>query len=82
MIVSRCAAARSTAGWVNGGMTITGLHFEVKEQSKRHFEGVLNGGGIQITMNTVNGGVTVGAGLDESPGLRDGPAELPDQTVR
>ncbi len=76
------AKASVTASWVNGGMTISGLHFEVKEQSKRHFEGDLNGGGVRITMNTVNGGVTVGSGLDESPSSRRGQAELSDLTAR
>jgi hypothetical protein len=76
------AKATVTATWVNGGVTISGLHFEVKDQSKRHFEGDLNGGGMPIAMTTVNGGVTLGTSLDESPGTRRGRMDLSDLTAR
>ena len=69
------AKATVTATWVNGGVTTSGLPFEIRDQSKRHFEGLLNGGGTPITMTTVNGGVTIGAHLDVSTGRRRGRAD-------
>jgi Putative adhesin len=58
------ANARVSATWVNGGINLTGLQFEVKEQSRRRFEGQLNGGGATIDVATVNGGITIGSELD------------------
>lgn len=62
------AAAKATvsATWVNGGINLAGLQFEVKEQSRRRFEGQLNGGGASIEVATVNGGITIGSELDKS----------------
>jgi hypothetical protein len=78
------AKATVIASWVNGGITISGLHFEVKDESKRHFEGRLNGGGMLITMKTVNGGITLSDRLDQSMSPRRGRAEadLPGLTAR
>lgn len=78
------AKATVNASWVNGGITISGLHFEVKDQSKRRFEGSLNGGGMPIAMKTVNGGVSLGTSLgtsaDEWFGPRRGRADrLPER---
>ena len=53
------AKATVSANWVNGGMKMTGLKFEIRDQSRRHFEGLLNGGGAPITLNTVNGGISI-----------------------
>jgi hypothetical protein len=53
------AKAAVNATWVNGGFQSSGLQFEVRDKGKRHFEGVLNGGGPSITATTVNGGVTI-----------------------
>jgi putative adhesin len=67
--------ATVSATWINGGMTMSGLRFEVNEESKRRFEGRLNGGGTPIELRTVNGGITIGARLDESEGPRRGRAD-------
>lgn len=77
------AAAKATvsATWVNGGINMTGLQFEVKEQSRRRFEGRLNGGGATIEVATVNGGITIGSELDKSRsgrGWDEPPPELHD----
>jgi DUF4097 and DUF4098 domain-containing protein YvlB len=60
------AKATVSAGWVNGGIKMSGLKFEVRDESRRHFEGLLNGGGTQITLNTVNGGVGISSSADEA----------------
>ncbi len=67
--------ATVSATWVNGVITMSGLQFEVEEQSKRHFEGRLNGGGTLIDLKTVNGGITLGTRFDESMGPRRGRAD-------
>jgi len=54
-----------SAGWVNGGIKMSGLKFEVRDESRRHFEGLLNGGGTPITLNTVNGGVSITSGVED-----------------
>jgi DUF4097 and DUF4098 domain-containing protein YvlB len=60
------AKATVSATWVNGGINTSGLKFDVRDQGKRHFEGLLNGGGTSISVNTVNGGVTFDTGSAES----------------
>ena len=64
--ISLPEAAKATlnATWVNGGFDSRGLKFDVRDSGKRHFEGLLNGGGTPINATTVNGGVTVGTGND------------------
>jgi Putative adhesin len=51
------AKATLNATWVNGGFHTDGLKFEIRDSGKRHFEGLLNGGGTPINVNTVNGGI-------------------------
>lgn len=56
----------------NGGIDTGGLRFEVTgEQTRRRFEGTLNGGGAAVTLQTTNGGVrlseSMGAAHSESP---------------
>lgn len=47
-----------SARCVNGGISVTGLEVQLQgEQSKRRLEGKLNGGGMRVQMETVNGGV-------------------------
>jgi DUF4097 and DUF4098 domain-containing protein YvlB len=42
----------------NGGISTTGLDFQTTgEQTRRRFEGTLNGGGARVTLQTTNGGV-------------------------
>ena len=46
---------------VNGGVSTSGLSLDtVGEQSRRRLEARLNGGGARISLQTVNGGVSVG----------------------
>lgn len=58
------AKATMNATWVNGGFTQGGLKFDIRDSGKRHFEGVLNGGGTPINITTVNGGVVVNSTKD------------------
>jgi DUF4097 and DUF4098 domain-containing protein YvlB len=68
--------ATVSAGWVNGGIKMSGLKFEVRDESRRHFEGLLNGGGTTVTLNTVNGGVTIASGSEDAKqGQTDGSLE-------
>ena len=60
------AKATVSASWVNGGINLSGLQFEVREQARRHFEGRLNGGGANVEVATVNGGITLSTELDKS----------------
>jgi hypothetical protein len=59
------AKATVNATWVNGGFNSAGLKFETRESGKRHLEGLLNGGGTPINVNTVNGGIRI-ASVDEN----------------
>ena len=59
------AKATVSADWVNGRITMSGLKFEVRDESRRHFEGLLNGGGTPIRLNTVNGGVSITTGAED-----------------
>jgi hypothetical protein len=46
---------------VNGGISISDLALEATgEQTRRRFSGKLNGGGVRVSMETVNGGVKIG----------------------
>jgi putative adhesin len=65
LALPEAAKATVSASWVNGGMKLSGLKFEVREESRRHFEGLLNGGGTPITLNTVNGGVSITSGAED-----------------
>ena len=60
------AKATVNATWVNGGFNSGGLKFDVRDSSKRHFEGLLNGGGTVINVTTVNGGVVVNSIKDDA----------------
>ena len=52
------AKASVSASWTNGGMNLApGLKVEVTEQSRRKFEGRMNGGGTAIDLHTTNGGI-------------------------
>lgn len=72
------AKASLSASWVNGGLNLSGLQFEVTEQSRRRFEGRMNGGGPSVEVATVNGGITVGTELDRTRLGRSLEAESPD----
>jgi hypothetical protein len=60
------ARATVSANWVNGGLRRSGFDFEVRDSSRRHFEGLLNGGGTPVTLSTVNGGISIAPGLEDS----------------
>ena len=52
--------ANVSARCVNGGISVIELGIEViGEKSQRRLEGKLNGGGAQVTLETVNGGVRI-----------------------
>jgi len=53
------AKATISANWVNGGLRRSGLDLTVRDDSRRHFEGQLNGGGTTVTLSTVNGGIAI-----------------------
>ena len=87
MHVALPATAKATvkASWVNGGINLIGPAVRDSEQAKRRFEGRLNGGGANVEMATVNGGITIGSELDRSrspqrggmnPEPPDAPADL------
>jgi Putative adhesin len=59
------AKATVSANWVNGGMRRSGLSFAIRDDSRRHFEGLLNGGGTAVTLSTVNGGIAIAASGDD-----------------
>ncbi len=70
------AKATVNATWVNGGFNSGGLKFEIRDSGKRHFEGLLNGGGTSITVTTVNGGVRIASGADTEDAT--GPDKIKD----
>jgi hypothetical protein len=51
------AKADISASCTNGGISVAGVKLEISEQSRRHLEGKLNGGGTAIELHTTNGGV-------------------------
>jgi len=54
------AKATLSARCVNGGISVTDLAFEKDgENSRRHVEGKINGGGAPLKVETVNGGVRI-----------------------
>jgi hypothetical protein len=73
------AKATVSASWVNGGIKLSGLPFEITEQSRRRFEGRLNGGGPTVEVATVNGGITLGTELDRAWGPGRGWDEPPPE---
>ncbi len=51
-----------TASCTNGGISVGSMdNLEVTENSRRHLEGKLNGGGTQVELSTTNGGVRLRA---------------------
>ncbi len=54
------AKADLSASCTNGGINVSALDkLEISEQSRRHVEGRLNGGGTPISLETTNGGIRV-----------------------
>ena len=56
------AKADITASCTNGGISVTGGNIQVSEQSRRRFEGRLNGGGTAVDLQTTNGGIRLRTG--------------------
>jgi hypothetical protein len=57
LTVPDSAKADISASCTNGGISVSGVKLEVSEQSRRHLEGKMNGGGTSIELHTTNGGV-------------------------
>jgi hypothetical protein len=57
LTVPESGKADISASCTNGGISVSGVKIEVSEQSRRHLEGKLNGGGTPIELHTTNGGV-------------------------
>ena len=53
------AKASITASVANGGIDASGLNLETTESSRRRLVGRLNGGGAQIRIENVNGGIDI-----------------------
>jgi putative adhesin len=65
LTIPESAKATVNATWVNGGFNSLGMKFETRDSGKRHFEGLLNGGGTPVNVNTVNGGIRI-ASVDDN----------------
>jgi hypothetical protein len=57
LTVPESGKADISASCTNGSISMAGVKLEVSEQSRRHLEGKLNGGGTSIELHTTNGGV-------------------------
>jgi hypothetical protein len=79
LTVPESAKADVSASCTNGGISVSGVKLEVSEQSRRHLEGKLNGGGTPIELHTTNGGVRLRSKApDDEPRTESGePATLP-----
>ncbi|MDH4063758.1 MAG: DUF4097 family beta strand repeat-containing protein [Acidobacteriota bacterium] len=57
LTLHEASRASVTARVTNGGVTVSGLEFQLSgEQTRRRFEGTLNGGGTPVSLETTNGG--------------------------
>jgi len=66
LMLPETAKADLSATWTNGGISLaSGLNIAVSEQSRRRFEGRMNGGGTRIELRTTNGGIRI-RGRNES----------------
>jgi hypothetical protein len=60
LALHEASRASVTARVTNGGVSVTGLEFQLTgEQTRRRFEGTLNGGGARVSLETTNGGVRI-----------------------
>ena len=60
LMLPESAKADLSASCTNGGIVVSqDLKVDVTEQSRRRFEGHLNGGGTSIELHTTNGGIRV-----------------------
>ena len=60
------AKADIRASCTDGSISVTGGSIVVSEQSRRRFEGRLNGGGTSVDLQTTNGGIRVRSGFGNS----------------
>jgi hypothetical protein len=51
-----------SASWTNGGIDLSAVPFTIQKQSRRRFEGRLNGGGTPVDLQTTNGSIRVRTG--------------------
>jgi DUF4097 and DUF4098 domain-containing protein YvlB len=79
LTVPESAKADVSASCTNGGISVSGVKMEVSEQSRRHLEGKLNGGGTPIELHTTNGGVRLRSKTSEGEPRteNDDPAAVP-----
>jgi DUF4097 and DUF4098 domain-containing protein YvlB len=79
LTVPESAKADVSASCTNGGISVSGVKMEVSEQSRRHLEGKLNGGGTPIELHTTNGGVRLRSKTSEGEPRteNDDPATVP-----
>jgi hypothetical protein len=75
LTVPESARADVSASCTNGGISVSGVKMEVSEQSRRHLEGKLNGGGTPIELHTTNGGVRLRSKTAEGETGGDGDAK-------
>jgi DUF4097 and DUF4098 domain-containing protein YvlB len=62
LTLPEAAKADVAASWTNGGINVSPeLKIAVTEQSRRRFQGRMNGGGTPIELQTTNGGIRVRA---------------------
>jgi hypothetical protein len=45
----------------NGGITTSGLNLDTTDSSRRRLEAKLNGGGVPVKLEGVNGGIRISA---------------------
>ncbi len=55
------ARASISASVSNGGISTSGLNLETTDSSRRRLEAKLNGGGVPVKLEGVNGGIRIGA---------------------
>ena len=53
------AKASVVASCTNGGISVNGVKMSVTEQSRRRLEGTMNGGGVNVELKTMNGGIRI-----------------------
>jgi DUF4097 and DUF4098 domain-containing protein YvlB len=61
LLLPETAKADLSASCTNGGISVTGVKLDISQETRRHIEGKINGGGTPIELKTTNGGVRVRA---------------------
>lgn len=64
LAMPEASRANISARCTNGGISVSGLEVTIEgEQSRRRLQGVLNGGGARVSLETTNGGVRLKGAL-------------------